>query len=129
MRLQICKDGFYDTRKNGSRPLVQQEYQYRYRGLQLRYAQSRRIACDAWNQIKDTEYTMNALSWGWWIDRIYQYNDADHVVLRDATEGENRARITSSIITGLFITGDDYSDNGSEEVKNRARTTLSSDST
>ena len=35
------------------------------------YAQSRRIACDAWNQIKDTEYTMNALSWGWWIDRIY----------------------------------------------------------
>ena len=72
---------------------------------------------------------MNALSWGWWIDRIYQYNDADHVVLRDATEGENRARITSSIITGLFITGDDYSDNGSEEVKNRARTTLSSDST
>lgn len=88
------------------------------------YAQSRRIACDAWNKIKDTEYTMNALSWGWWIDRIYQYNDADHVVLRDATEGENRARITSSIITGLFITGDDYSAKGSEEVKNRARKLL-----
>ena len=73
------------------------------------YAQSRRIACDAWNRIKDTEYTMNALSWGWWIDRVYRYNDADHVVLRDATEGENRARITSSVITGLFITGDDFS--------------------
>lgn len=85
------------------------------------YAQSRRIACDAWNKIKDTEYTMNALSWGWWIDRVYQYNDADHVVLRDATDGENRARITSSIITGLFITGDDFSANGKEEVKNRAR--------
>ena len=88
------------------------------------YAQSRRIACDAWNKIKDTEYTMNALSWGWWIDRVYQYNDADHVVLRDATEGENRARITSSVITGLFITGDDYSLKGSEEVKNRARKLL-----
>ena len=73
------------------------------------YAQSRRIACDAWNKMKDTEYTMNALTWGWWIDRIYQYNDADHVVLREATEGENRARITSSVITGLFITGDDFS--------------------
>lgn len=73
------------------------------------YAQSRRIACDAWNKIKDTEYTMNALSYGWWIDRVYQYNDADHVVLRDATEGENRARITSSAITGLFIMGDDFS--------------------
>ena len=85
------------------------------------YAQSRRIACDAWNKIKDTEYTMNALSWGWWIDKVYQYNDADHVVLRDATEGENRARITSSIITGLFITGDDYSAKGDESVKSRAR--------
>lgn len=73
------------------------------------YAQSRRIACDAWNKIKDTEYTMNALSYGWWIDGIYQYNDADHVVLRDATEGENRARITSSVITGLYILGDDFS--------------------
>ena len=73
------------------------------------YAQSRRIACDAWNKIKDTEYTMNALSYGWWIDGVYQYNDADHVVLRDATEAENRARITSSVITGLYITGDDFS--------------------
>ena len=72
------------------------------------YAQSRRIACDAWNKIKDTEYTMNALSYGWWIDGVYQYNDADHVVLRDATDGENRARITSSVITGLYITGDDF---------------------
>ena len=88
------------------------------------YAQSRRIACDAWNKIKDTEYTMNALSWGWWIDRVYQFNDADHVVLRDATEGENRARITSSVITGLFITGDDFSAKGPEDVKDRARRLL-----
>ncbi len=84
------------------------------------YAQSRRIACDAWNKIKDTEYTMNALSWGWWIDRIYQFNDADHVVLREATEGENRARITSSVITGLYILGDDFSVNGNAEAKSRA---------
>lgn len=88
------------------------------------YAQSRRIACDAWNKIKDTEYTMNALSWGWWIDRIYQYNDADHVVLRDATEGENRARITSSVITGLYVTGDDFSHDGDATAKMRARQLL-----
>lgn len=85
------------------------------------YAQSRRIACDAWNKIKDTEYTLNALSWGWWIDRIYQYNDADHVVLKEAEEGENRARVTSSVITGIFINGDDLSDGGPKEVKRRAR--------
>ena len=84
------------------------------------YAQSRRIACDAWNKIKDTEYTMNAVSYGWWIDRVYQYNDADHVVLKDATEGENRARITSAVITGLYIAGDDFSEGGSKEGKERA---------
>ena len=38
---------------------------------------------------------MNAVSYGWWQDLVYQYNDADHIVLKDATEGENRARITS----------------------------------
>ncbi|OJU47142.1 MAG: alpha-galactosidase [Bacteroidales bacterium 45-6] len=85
------------------------------------YAQSRRIACDAWNKIKDTEYTLNAVSYGWWIDRVYRFNDADHVVLHDATEGENRARVTSAAITGLFITGDDFSAGGSDEGKEKAR--------
>lgn len=84
------------------------------------YAQSRRIACDAWNKIKNTEYTMNALTWGWWLDRVYSYNDADHVVLRDATEGENRARVTSAVITGMFITGDDFSIKGDSTAKARA---------
>ncbi|NDV82729.1 alpha-galactosidase [Bacteroides sp. 51] len=84
------------------------------------YAQSRRIACDAWNKIKDTEYTLNATSYGWWQDRVYVYNDADHIVLRDATEGENRARITSAVITGIYITGDDYSAGGSKEGKERS---------
>ncbi|MDP4238426.1 MAG: alpha-galactosidase [Bacteroidota bacterium] len=85
------------------------------------YAQSRRIACDAWNKIKDTEYTLNAVSYGWWIDRVYQFNDADHVVLQQATEGENRARVTSAVITGLFINGDDFSAAGSEEGKDKAK--------
>lgn len=85
------------------------------------YAQSRRIACDAWNKIKDTEYTLNALSYGWWQDNIYTYNDADHIVLREATEGENRARITSGVITGIYIVGDDFSATGKAAEKDRAR--------
>ena len=84
------------------------------------YANSRRIACDAWNKIKDTEYTLNALSYGWWQDEVYQYNDADHLVLREATEGENRARITSGAITGLYIVGDDFSKGGKQIDKDRA---------
>lgn len=84
------------------------------------YAQSRRIACDAWNKIKDTEYTLNALSYGWWQKYIYQFNDADHVVLRDATDGENRARITSGVITGIYIGGDDFSAAGGKDGKDKA---------
>ena len=84
------------------------------------YAQSRRIACDAWNKIKDSEYTLNAVSYGWWINRVYRFNDADHVVLQQASEGENRARVTSAVVTGLFISGDDFSKEGSEEGKAKA---------
>lgn len=84
------------------------------------YAQSRRIACDAWNKIKDTEYTMNAMSYGWWQDRVYSFNDADHIVLKDATEGENRARVTSSVITGMYICGDDFSKDGLKEGKEKS---------
>lgn len=88
------------------------------------YAQSRRIACDAWNKMKDTEYTLNALSYGWWIGRVYDFNDADHVVLRDASDGENRARVTSSVITGLYIIGDDFSNPGDIIAKERAMSYL-----
>ena len=84
------------------------------------YAQSRRIACDAWNKIKDTEYTLNALSYGWWQKYVYQYNDADHIVLRDATDGENRARITSGVITGIYIIGDDFSAAGGKDGKEKS---------
>ncbi len=44
-------------------------------------------------KMKDTEYTLNALSYGWWQDKVYQFNDPDHIVLRDATDGENRASV------------------------------------
>jgi len=42
----------------------------------------------------------------------YDYIDADHVVFADVTEGENRARLISAVITGTLITGDDYSKEG-----------------
>jgi alpha-galactosidase len=75
------------------------------------YGNSRRISCDAWGTIGHTEYVMNALSYGWWTDQFYQYNDPDHVVLqRDGeSEGANRARITSAAITGMFLMGDNFS--------------------
>ncbi len=84
------------------------------------YANSRRIACDTFGDIDKIEYTLNALTYGWWLDRVYDYNDADHVVLEDYTRGENRARVTSSVITGIFTIGDDFSDDGGASGKARA---------
>ncbi|MDP4240228.1 MAG: T9SS type A sorting domain-containing protein [Bacteroidota bacterium] len=88
------------------------------------YAHGRRIACDAYSSISDTEYTLNSLTYGWWLDHVYSYNDADNVVLNGASEGENRARITSSVITGIFIIGDNFSSTGSQLIKDRAETYL-----
>lgn len=86
------------------------------------YVHSRRIACDAFASISDTEYTLNGLSYGWWLGDAYLYNDPDHIVLRqkDETEGENRARVTSGVITGLLMAGDDFSDPGDAVAKERA---------
>lgn len=87
------------------------------------YAHSRRIGCDAWADINNTEYSLNALTYGWWLDRVYHYNDADHIVLEGVTDGENRARLTSSAITGLFLLGDDLSLGGDPGVKARVMRT------
>lgn len=77
-----------------------------------RYAHSRRIACDAFKTINDTRYTLNAVTYGWWLTYVYNFVDADHVVLASQPEGENRARMLSSVITGTFFTGDDFSTHG-----------------
>lgn len=78
------------------------------------YGNSRRIACDTWGRISHSEYCMNAISGGWWTDRLYQYNDPDHCPLigRDAdvatTEAENRARYTTLLCAGMLLVCDNY---------------------
>jgi alpha-galactosidase len=85
------------------------------------YANSRRIGCDAFGAIGDTEYTLNSLTYGWWLDGAYDFNDPDEIVLDGFSEGENRARVTSAAITGLFISGDDFSRAGDALGKERAK--------
>ncbi len=85
------------------------------------YANSRRIGCDSFGSIQDTEYTLNSLTYGWWLSQAYDFNDPDEMVLDGFSEGENRARVTSAAITGLFISGDDFSKGGSATGKERAR--------
>ncbi|TLS49087.1 alpha-galactosidase [Paenibacillus antri] len=90
------------------------------------YAHSRRVSCDAFGLIGDTEYMLNAVSHGWWInDALYRFNDPDHTVLyksanqRATTEQEGRSRLTASVIAGTsLLLGDDYRQ---EEAARRAR--------
>ncbi|MGH7979559.1 MAG: alpha-galactosidase, partial [Limisphaerales bacterium] len=92
-----------------------------------RYANSRRIACDSFGSIAQVEYTLNSVTYGWWLARVYDFNDPDEMVLDGYTENENRARVTSAAITGNFISGDDFSDDGSAAGKERAEKFLAND--
>ncbi|WP_353718388.1 CBM35 domain-containing protein [Dyadobacter sp. 676] len=85
-----------------------------------RYAHMRRIACDAYKDINETAYTLNSTTYGWWQKHIYNYLDADHLVFGSQTEGENRARLASGIVTGTLITGDDFSTTGTWTARAQA---------
>ncbi|WP_208394827.1 alpha-amylase family protein [Mucilaginibacter gilvus] len=84
-----------------------------------RYVHMRRIACDAFKSIDNTQYTLNSVSYGWWQTYLYNYIDADHVVFNDEKIGANRARLLSALVTGTWISGDDLSKTGqwTERIK------------
>ncbi|MCD0471867.1 T9SS type A sorting domain-containing protein [Flavobacterium sp. JAS] len=81
------------------------------------YVHVRRIACDAYSSIGDSDYTLNSTTYGWWQNQIYDYLDADHVVFGSVTAGENRARLLSSVVTGTITSGDDFSVAGAWKAK------------
>lgn len=101
------------------------------------YTHGRRISCDAWGSIDNTKYVMSNSSYGWWLDKVYFANDPDHLVMKtldgkgNESDGVNRARITSGVITGSFITGDNYSDKVDagypEKSRERALTLLTNE--
>ena len=76
------------------------------------YANARRISCDAWGEMWHTSYMMNSLSFGWWLDRVYSYNDPDHLVMGDRSDAENMSRMTSGVCTGYCMMGDNLSTAG-----------------
>lgn len=96
------------------------------------YGNSRRISCDTWGAMHEndwgsTGYMLNSLSFGWWLDRVYTFNDTDHILLykpseaNDYKEGANRARVTSAVITGIYMLGDNFSMKGSFQGEYEAR--------
>jgi len=68
------------------------------------------------------------LTYGWWLNQVYTYNDPDHLLLEPVSDGENRARITSGVITGIFMNGDDLSYiSGIQVAKDKARKFLTNE--
>ncbi len=81
------------------------------------YAHSRRISCDAQaSLISNTEYVMNSVSYGWWLDNLYQFNDPDVMVFNGygATTNENQSRLINGAVTGVFLDGDDATTNSGQ---------------
>jgi hypothetical protein len=72
------------------------------------HAHGRRVSCDSWGTIEDIKYTLNSISYGWWLSgRCYSYNDPDHLCLR-WSDNEARSRITCAVIAGAsMLLGDD----------------------
>ena len=79
------------------------------------YGHARRISCDAFGTIDQTEYLNNCITWLWWMnDRLYRFNDPDHIVVfrtidkPTITFDEGKSRYHSGVICGsLMITSDD----------------------
>ena len=94
------------------------------------YAHSRRISCDVFGTIEDTEYLLNSLTHGWWMNNtLYRFNDPDHSVLYKSfnqdstTRNEGRSRLSASVIAGtVLLLGDDFRN---EEAAWRAKAWLS----
>ncbi|MBR4503180.1 MAG: alpha-galactosidase [Clostridia bacterium] len=82
------------------------------------YAHARRISCDSFGQIYDTEYMLNSLTYSFWQNgTIYPYTDPDHTCLyhsvgRPVSETEEaRSRLLASAIGGtVLLLSDDYRD-------------------
>ena len=77
------------------------------------YANGRRLCCDTYYKINETEYMLNSLTYGVWQSELYDWIDPDHIVVwgKDgkANAREAKSRVLSGIVTGgSFLTGDNF---------------------
>jgi hypothetical protein len=92
---------------------------------------SRRISCDVFEKIHHTEYLLNSLTYGWWMNgRIISVADPDHLVMYRyfdsedpaADQNEANAAAVSRIIGGTLLM---WSDNlAYPEARDRAESVL-----
>lgn len=87
------------------------------------YAHARRIYCDTAASISDTMNTMQAVTYGWWINgRLYSFNDPDLMRFSGVTANENQSRLINCAVAGtVFLNSDDLASPAGQSL---ARTCL-----
>lgn len=83
-------------------------------------AHVRRIGCDAWGDLPQSMYTLNCINGSWWLDRVYAFNDPDHMCLSKVPfsgkgsndEQEARIRYCCGLMTGMTLLGGTYAYEG-----------------
>ncbi len=83
-------------------------------------AHVRRIGCDAWGDLPQSMYTLNCINGSWWLDRVYAFNDPDHMCLSKVSfsgkgsndEQEARIRYSCGLLTGMTLLGGTYAYEG-----------------
>lgn len=89
------------------------------------YGHARRISCDAFGSLDQSEYLNNCITYLWWMnDCLYRFNDPDHIVTyktydkHSTSLEEGITRYHTGVICGsLMLTSDDY---GITEARERA---------
>lgn len=92
---------------------------------------ARRCCCDSFGHHDDVRYVLNALNFAWWTnDRIYRFNDPDHVPLYHSiidgrgvsTENEAKSRYYAAAISGtVMMLSDNYGPQGEGSIIENAR--------
>ncbi|MEG2599614.1 MAG: T9SS type A sorting domain-containing protein, partial [Muribaculaceae bacterium] len=94
------------------------------------YTHGRRISCDAWGAVNQSQYVLNSMNLSWWLEQVYSFNDPDHIVYMrndsfnyvDAwSEGANRIRTTTGLMCGTMVLGDNFSLKGTAVGTQKAR--------
>ena len=104
------------------------------------YGHARRISCDAFGRIDDSDYLLNAATFGWWTNgTLYLFNDPDHTViskdrdpyhdqsLKDSVQTleEARSRMNATVISGtLLLDSDDLTGQIDPRAPQRAKELL-----
>jgi alpha-galactosidase len=83
-----------------------------------KYAHSRRIYCDTAGSIGDTAATMQAVNYGWWLNkRLYQFNDPDMMKFATFSANENQSRLINTAISGtVFLNSDDLASSAGQSL-------------